>query len=118
MRTSRRFAMVAAVATLVLFSGTLHPRNVKRIVELGDGWIPIVGATSVEVADGIARLRDEYAAAGRDPDTLRVQASARSMDAVPDLAAAGVTTILMFARLHDGGVDDLVSRWRATSGGP
>ena len=41
----------------VLFSGTLTPRNVRRIVELGDGWILIMGATHDDVVAGVGRLR-------------------------------------------------------------
>ena len=49
----------------VLFSGTLTPRNVRRIVELGDGWIPIMGATRDDIAAGVEVLREAYRAAGR-----------------------------------------------------
>ncbi len=58
----------------VLFSGTLTPRNVARIVELGDGWIPIMGETAEGIANGVEQLRAEYAAADRPPDDLRVRA--------------------------------------------
>ena len=57
----------------VLFSGTLTPRNVRRIVDLGDGWIPIMGATLDDIAAGTERLRREYADAGRDAAELRVR---------------------------------------------
>ncbi len=49
----------------VLFSGTLGARNLRRVVELGDGWIPIMGATTDEVADDVERLRDAWVEAGR-----------------------------------------------------
>lgn len=39
----------------VLFSGTLHARNVERIVTLGDGWIPIMGATLDDIVTGRRR---------------------------------------------------------------
>lgn len=58
----------------VLFSGTLTARNRRRIVELGDGWIPIMGATQDDITAGVAVLRAAYGAAGRDPSTLRVRA--------------------------------------------
>jgi probable F420-dependent oxidoreductase len=57
----------------VLFSGTLTPRTTRRVVELGDGWIPIMGATRDGIATDIQRLRDAYRAAGRDPDQLIVR---------------------------------------------
>ena len=51
----------------VLFSGTLHARNVDRIVELGDGSTPIMGASLDDVAGGVARLRAALEGAGRNP---------------------------------------------------
>lgn len=90
----------------VWFSGVLHRRNVDRIVRLGDGWIPIMGATVDDVRQGAARLRDALAAAGRSPDELSVLAPAvpvrgadgridldATMASVPELVAAGVTEI-------------------------
>ena len=89
----------------VWFSGTLTDRNVGRIVELGDGWIPIMGASAADIGAGIDRLRTALADAGRDPGALQVRASpalARGdagidLDAtfagVPELVAAGVTDI-------------------------
>ena len=94
----------------VWFSGTLTPRNIRRIVELGDGWLPITGATTEDIAQGIVRLRGEFEKAGRDPASLQVQASARTADAVPALAAAGVTTINMFLRL--AALGELVTSYR------
>jgi alkanesulfonate monooxygenase SsuD/methylene tetrahydromethanopterin reductase-like flavin-dependent oxidoreductase (luciferase family) len=94
----------------VWFSGTLTPRNIRRIFELGDGWIPITGATPDDIAEGIARLRAEFEKAGRDPTTLQVQGSARTPDAVPALADAGVTTINMFLRL--AALGELVTSYR------
>jgi probable F420-dependent oxidoreductase len=84
----------------VWFSGTLTERQVRRVVELGDGWIPIMGASLEDIRTGAGRLRT---AVGRPVD---VQAPARpvraadgSVDAgatmatVPELAAAGVTNV-------------------------
>jgi probable F420-dependent oxidoreductase len=73
----------------VWFSGTLNPRNVERIVRLGDGWIPIMTATRDDLAEGVKRLRDALAAAGRDPSKLRVRGSldpVRGDDRRPSLA--------------------------------
>jgi probable F420-dependent oxidoreductase len=91
----------------VLFSGTLTPRNVRRIVELGDGWIPIMGERAPGVADGVALLTKALADAGRDPAALRVRAHlpvvrddsglpdlAASLTGVPDLVAAGATDVV------------------------
>lgn len=90
----------------VWFSGTVNDRNVRRIVGLGDGWIPIMGATTAEVADGTTRLRAALDDAGRDPDALQVRASPplvrdasgaadleATMAEVPELIDAGATDI-------------------------
>jgi probable F420-dependent oxidoreductase len=90
----------------VLFSGTLTPRNIDRIVRLGDGWIPIMGETHEGIGAGIERLRTELAAAGRDPGELVVRAPlpvrrdaaktpdlAATLDGAPALAELGVTDV-------------------------
>jgi probable F420-dependent oxidoreductase len=92
----------------ILFSGTLTPRNIRRIVELGDGWIPIMGATADDIETGIGELRSRLAAAGRASDALLVRAPlpivrgsddgpslGASLDAADELAAIGVTDVNM-----------------------
>lgn len=74
----------------VWFAGGLHPRNLDRILTLGDGWIPHPGASVEMMAEGAARLREALTAAGRDPGSVGVQGSpgfARDADGRPDLAA-------------------------------
>ena len=98
----------------VWFSGTVTPRNVDRIVRLGDGWIPIMGVTVDDLAKGSAHLRGALADAGRDPSTLAVRASApierdaggradaaATFALAPDLAAAGATDIQVALRAFD-----------------
>ena len=85
----------------VLFSGTLTERNRRRIVELGDGWIPIMGARRTEVKDGIDTLRELYVAAGRPAEELRVRCTARIVNS--DAAA----TIESAAVLVEAGVTDI-----------
>ena len=91
-------------------AGTLHRRNVERVVRYGRGWIPIMGETVDGIADGVKRLREEFVAAGREPWELQVQAPlrmslgddgpdlARSMESVPELVAAGATDIQVTLR--------------------
>ncbi|HEV7524550.1 MAG TPA: TIGR03619 family F420-dependent LLM class oxidoreductase [Acidimicrobiia bacterium] len=92
-------------------AGTLHARNVARVVEHGAGWIPIMGETVEGIAAGSARIRDACAAAGRDPAGLQVQAPVRmakgddgrfdvaaSMASVPELVAAGATDVIVTLR--------------------
>lgn len=118
----------------ILFSGTLNARNMHRIVELGDGWIPIMGETLDGVAEGIQRLRDDYTAAGRAPEDLIVRAPvpirkdgdgspslAATLEGTDELAAIGITdlnlTITVFAKDDEGATrffDEIASRWVAT----
>jgi alkanesulfonate monooxygenase SsuD/methylene tetrahydromethanopterin reductase-like flavin-dependent oxidoreductase (luciferase family) len=114
----------------VLFSGTLTPRNVRRIVELGDGWIPIMGATGDDIASGVQQLRKALSEAGRDPDALRVRAPlpierngrrpdlGASLANADALAKAGVTEVsvatAIVAKELDGlpaGMAELAERW-------
>ena len=74
----------------VFFSGPLTKRNVRRIVTLGDGWVPIMGASLDEARDGITVLRAALRDAGRDPDALLVRMPVplvRDDQRVLDLAA-------------------------------
>ena len=57
--------------------GSLHARNLERLVRWGDAWIPIMGATIDDIADGARRIADAWRAAGRDPAGLQVQAPLR-----------------------------------------
>jgi probable F420-dependent oxidoreductase len=90
----------------VWVAGTLHRRNVQRIVRYGNGWIPIMGESVDGIASGAARLRAALADAGRGTERFDVQAPvrivrdddtasklARSIESVPDLVAAGATNV-------------------------
>lgn len=107
----------------VWFSGTLHERNVTRIVELGDGWIPIMGATHDDIAAGARLLRERSRDAGRDPASLQVRCSLTPVRAddgsvdldatraqVTPLAAAGVTDLHVNARLLGDSTGELADR--------
>src|SRR5206468_4040268 len=86
----------------VWFTGKFTPRLVRRVVSLGDGWMPyaVYGMTLEQKAAAVAELRARFAAAGRDPDTLEIGdvlppiegSIARSMEQVPALREAGITT--------------------------
>jgi probable F420-dependent oxidoreductase len=84
----------------VWFAGTLNERNLRRVVELGDGWIPIMGASIDDIRAGADRLREaasrpivvqapapiaKAADGSRDP--------AATMESVPTLLDAGVTDV-------------------------
>ena len=95
--------------------GALHARNLDRMVRWGDAWIPIMGASLDDVADGKRRIAAAWTDAGRDPAALQVQAPlriergddgrpdlARSMATVPDLLAAGATDVHVTLRAFTG----------------
>jgi probable F420-dependent oxidoreductase len=84
----------------VWFAGALTGHNLRRIVELGDGWIPIMGASIDDIRAGAERLRSatdrpiqvqapaspvKAADGSRDPVATMAQ--------VPTLVAAGATDI-------------------------
>jgi probable F420-dependent oxidoreductase len=96
----------------VWFAGGLHRRNLDRILDFGDGWIPHPGASIETMAEGAARLRDALADAGRDPASIGVQGSpgfarddeghpdlAATLERVPALVAAGATDVNLNLRL-------------------
>jgi probable F420-dependent oxidoreductase len=43
---------------------------IERLLELGDGWMPMGGATGNELRDTIERIKDEAAQRGRDPSVM------------------------------------------------
>jgi probable F420-dependent oxidoreductase len=116
-------------------SGTLHARNLERVVRYGDAWIPIMGESIEGIATGAERIREAWAAAGRDPARLQVQAPlrievgadrrpdlARSMESVPELIAAGATdvhvTLRAFARTPEdapAALRAIVTRFRTAA---
>lgn len=89
----------------VLFSGTLGARNRRRIVSMGDGWIPAPGTDPDDVVAGAAVVRREWDQAGRS-GRPRVRAwwpLTRTGSAV-DVAASGGAAEALVA----GGVTDLL----------
>ncbi len=110
----------------VWFTGKFTPRLVRRIVSLGDGWMPYNAyeMTLAEKAAAIGELRERYVEAGRDPDTLEVADTlvpvegsiARTIDQVPALAGAGVTIVRIHLRRFVRGPDDVPSVIEETAG--
>ncbi len=56
----------------ILFAGKWTPRNLKRIVAYGDGWLP-AGPSEDAFKTEMGELKEAFAAAGRDPGALRLQ---------------------------------------------
>jgi probable F420-dependent oxidoreductase len=92
----------------VWFGGKFTERQIRRIVKLGDGWMPFGGLrmTVAEKAAAIATLRERFVSAGRDPTTIEVcdalasvdGSLERSMEQIPALAEAGVTIVRIHLR--------------------
>jgi probable F420-dependent oxidoreductase len=92
----------------VWFGGKFTPRQIRRVVTLGDGWMPYGGLnmTLEQKADAVATLRHAFVEAGRDPATLdicdglrEVDGSVeRSLEQVPALAEAGSNVIRVHLR--------------------
>lgn len=76
----------------VWFSGTLNERNLRRIVSLGDGWIPIMGATLDDIRAGAERLRG----ATDRPVAVQAPVPRTGFAALPDLIDAGVTDAYVY----------------------
>ena len=115
-------------------SGTINPRVVRRLARFGSGWIPWGPAAADPVA-GIAEMRTLLADGGRDPEGLQVTGALRmvkaddgsldldrTMEAVPALAAAGLTDVRAGVRLPEDEsaaveeLSELVGAFRAAAG--
>jgi probable F420-dependent oxidoreductase len=127
---------VRAGGPRILFSGTLTRRNVDRITSLGDGWIPIMGATVDDVGEGVEVLREACRSAGRDPATLKIRAPLpivraedgkadldATLEGAPALAKRGVTevaiSVVSWTRDPDAApawFDRVAKRWAALAG--
>ena len=95
------------------------PRNVDRIAELGDGWIPMVNDPEV-LAASIGRFKAAIAARGRDPAKFETRVSpmpvfgsdgigdfaATAAALVPALTKAGVTVVSFTPFYFCKGPDD------------
>ena len=92
----------------IMFGDQWAKRVFRRIVEWGDGWLPVIREVDQLVA-GRTALRELAEAAGRDPATIRVtvfgaEGQWRKRRSVDALAAAGAehVTIWLTARDTDG----------------
>jgi probable F420-dependent oxidoreductase len=102
----------------VLFGVKLLPRNVERIAEYGDGWIPMVQEPA-QINAGVEALRGAFRVCGRNPAELKIRVvpkftfgsdGAADLDAalaaVPGLADAGATIVEFHAYMYCRGPDD------------
>jgi len=77
----------------VLVAGN-GPRTLERVMEYGDGWIPIPGRGTLKLGEGTARLREMAAAAGRDPIPVTVFGARPQAEVLDHYAASGVDRVL------------------------
>jgi len=113
----------------ILFGGQFTPKLIRRVATLGDGWLIYGGlGLSLEAkAAAIATLKQRFVEAGRDLSTLEVcdgleavdGSVARSVEAIPNLARIGVTTVRMHLRRFSTNPDEVlpaleevVRRWK------
>jgi probable F420-dependent oxidoreductase len=57
----------------IFVAGTLGRNNMHRLVQLADGWIPIMGEDIAGVEAGVVKIRAAWSDADRDPGSLRVR---------------------------------------------
>jgi probable F420-dependent oxidoreductase len=73
----------------VLVAGN-GPGTLARVVEYGDGWIPIPGRGQVPLGEGTAELQRLAAERGRDPIPVTVFGARPEAEVVEHYAASGV----------------------------
>ena len=108
----------------VLFSGSLHQRNLTRIAELGDGWITHPGQPIDEIAASVDSLRKLFAEHGREPASLLIRTRlpivrsgrddepdfAASLDGLTDYRGAGVTDLTVWSNSFIDRAEDAHAR--------
>jgi probable F420-dependent oxidoreductase len=102
----------------VWFGGKFTPRQVRRVVNLGDGWMPYGGLRMSidQKTDAIRTLREAFIAAGRDPATLDIcdglreldGSVARTLEQVPAMAEAGINVIRLHLRRFSRSPDEVL----------
>jgi probable F420-dependent oxidoreductase len=105
---------------------------VERLLELGDGWMPMGGDTGNELRDTIARIKEQAVARGRDPENITFRytigvgsvnaalASISKSIAVGDPAALGADgtpegVAAEIARFEAAGFDELAINFSGES---
>lgn len=89
----------------IFFSGPANDATVRRVAELGDGWLPLAIPID-DVTVTVEQMRVAFRDLGRDPASLQVRQNIAvktdddgrvDLDAtvapIPDLSARGVTTV-------------------------
>jgi len=77
----------------VLVAGN-GPGTLERVLEYGDGWIPIPGRGAITLGEGTARLRELAAERGRAPIPVTVFGARAEPEVLDHYAEAGVDRVL------------------------
>ncbi|HVW34231.1 MAG TPA: LLM class flavin-dependent oxidoreductase, partial [Acidimicrobiia bacterium] len=77
----------------VLVAGN-GPNTLARVLEYGDGWIPIPGRGAVTLGEGTAKLREMAAEQGRGPIPVTVFGARPDPEVIAHYAEAGVDRVL------------------------
>lgn len=78
----------------VLVAGN-GPKTLERVIEYGDGWIPIPGRGTVTLSEGTARLRELAKEQGRPPIPVTVFGARPKPEILAHYAEAGVDRVLL-----------------------
>jgi len=70
--------------------GGAGPRTIDRVVEYGDGWMPIGGRSGAVLGKMIGELREKAKAAGRGDIPVSVFGVPPSREAIENYASMGV----------------------------
>jgi len=97
------------------------PKNVARMAEHGDGWVPLL-ENPAQIKAGVTALREAFHARGRDPRELKVRAVPQfefradgmaDLDAtlakIPILVEAGATAVELYACMYCRGPEEFES---------
>src|ERR1700730_17100636 len=84
----------------ILIGSINNPRALKRVVEWGDGWLPVVQSVD-EFADGVQRIKAMAKDTGRDPEGFDYtvfggEGQWRSPDEIRDFQRVGATRVVIF----------------------
>lgn len=117
----------------VWFGGGPTERTARRVVTLGDGWLPVGGTSPADLAKGIELIRDQASLAGRQAGEIGVRAGLPlqlgagghpqvdlAVAAADDLGRTGVTAVSVTTGRAtsdlDGAIallEELTSAWRS-----
>jgi probable F420-dependent oxidoreductase len=84
----------------VLIAGS-GPGAIDRVLEYGDGWIPVMGWERGTLLDRVAALRASAGERGRPPPTVTVVGVNPKPDVIAELAAHGVDRALVALPVAD-----------------